>query len=91
MNDSHRNLNISKKLKKNRRRIISNNVILPKQKKISVKGLQIKGFDELIKKRKNSNALSERIKSSHFISKSNRNSNITNKNCIEIYHSIKKP
>ncbi len=91
INDSHRNLNISKKLKKNRRRIISNNVILPKQKKISVKGLQIKGFDELIKKRKNSNALSERIKSSHFISKSNRNSNITNKNCIEIYHSIKKP
>ena len=91
MNDSHRNLNISKKLKKNRRRIISNNVILPKQKKISVKGLQIKGFDELIKKRKNSNALSERIKSSHFISKSYRNSNITNKNCIEIYHSIKKP
>ena len=90
MNDSHRNLNISKKLKKNRRRIISNNVILPKQKKISVKGLQIKGFDELIKKRKNSNALSERIKSSHFISKSNRNSNITNKNCIDIYHSIKK-
>ncbi len=90
INDSHHNLNISKKLKKNRRRIISNNVILPKQKKISVKGLQIKGFDELIKKRKNSNALSERIKSSHIISKSNRNSNITNKNCIDIYHSIKK-
>ena len=90
INESLHNLNISKKLKKNRRRIISNNVILPKQKKISVKGLQIKGFDELIRKKKNSNALSERIKSSHLISKSNRNSNITNKINIEKHHSIKK-
>ena len=78
-------------IKKNHKKIISNNSIIPKQKNLSIKGIQIKGFDDIIRRSRNTNSISERIPSNNSIkSKTNRNSTFSNKNYVEIYQTIKK-
>ena len=78
-------------IKKTHKKIISNNAILPKNKNLSIKGIQIKGFEDIIKRSRNTNSISERIPSSNSIKgKTNRNSTFSNKNYVEIYQTIKK-
>jgi len=78
-------------IKKKHKKIISNNSILPNQKNLSIKGIQIKGFEDIIKRSRNTNSISERFPSSNSIkSKTNRNSTFSNKNYVEIYQTIKK-
>ena len=75
----------SNNIKRNRRKI-SNNII-PKQKNKSIKGIQIKGFDEIIKKSRNINSISERMPSNNsIISKTN----LTNNNYVQILSYNKK-
>ena len=94
MNSIHeRNKSVNSNIKKIRKRIISNNIFSNKYNSKSIKGIQIKGFEELIKKSRNGiNENNEKIPF-NMISKTNRNSTsiLSNKVLSEMYkHSNQK-
>ena len=94
MNTIHvRNKSVNSNRKKIRKRIISNNIFSNKNNSKSIKGIQIKGFEELIKKSRNGiNEKNEKIPYS-MISKTNRISSsfLSNKVLGEMYkHSNQK-
>ena len=94
MNTIHeRNKSINSNRKKIRKRIISNNIFSNKNNSKSIKGIQIKGFEELIKKNRNGiNENNEKIPF-NMISKTNRISSsfLSNKILGEMYkHSNQK-
>ena len=94
MNTIHvRNKSVNSNRKKIRKRIISNNIFSNKNNSKSIKGIQIKGFEELIKKSRNGiNENNEKIPYS-MISKTNRISSsfLSNKVLGEMYkHSNQK-
>ena len=95
MNSIHeRNKSVNSNIKKIRKKIILNNIFSNKIKNSkSIKGIEIKGFEELIKKSRNGiNENNEKIPF-NMISKSNRNSTsiLSNKVLSEMYkHSNQK-
>ena len=80
--------------KKNKRKIISNTIIpFNKRDEDLIKGIKINGFDELFRKSRNSNAISERIDNSNnnssSIVKTNRTT-VSNKSNIRNYISVER-
>ena len=80
--------------KKSKRKIISNTILpLTKRDEESIKGIKINGFDEILRKSRNSNAISERIDNSNNNSsslvKTNRTT-ISNKSNIRNYISVER-
>ena len=80
--------------KKNKRKIISNTIIpFNKRDEDLIKGIKINGFDELLRKSRNSNAISERIdnsnNNSNSLVKTNRTT-VSNKSNIRNFISVER-
>ena len=89
INERNKSLNSSDN-KKIKRRIISNNFSTSKRK--NIKGIQIKGFNDIIHKSRNLNIKNEKSIDNNFLSKTNRysTSTLSNKVLNEMYNKQKK-